>query len=279
MRIEFHKYHGNGNDFILFDNRKGRLDGLSKRLIAALCNRRFGIGADGLILLNKSKEYDFEMKYHNSDGRESTMCGNGGRCIIKFARDLGLIQSCARFLAIDGVHEGEIGKNGLVKLKMSDVTSWKMRGKDYIINTGSPHYVKFIENIDGLNIKDAGRKIRNSSEFAKQGINVNFTEAFKNRLKVRTYERGVEDETLSCGTGVVASALVSSLKNGKQHLTHEAHEVHLDTPGGPFTVTFYKTGSGFSDIWLIGKAAFVFKGEIDPASFSQKPRGFRHPKN
>ncbi len=276
MRIEFHKYHGNGNDFILFDNRKGRLDGLSKRLIASLCNRRFGIGADGLILLNRSKEYDFEMKYYNSDGRESTMCGNGGRCIIKFAHEIGLIGNRTRFLAIDGVHEGVMEKNGIVKLKMGDVSSWKMRGKDYIINTGSPHYVKFIKNVDGLNVKDAGRRIRNSREFARQGINVNFIEASKNRLKVRTYERGVEDETLSCGTGVVASALVSSLKNGKQHLTRE---VHLDTPGGFFTVTFDKTSSGFSDIWLIGKAVFVFKGEIDPGGFSEKIQRFRHPKN
>jgi len=276
MRAEFHKYHGNGNDFIMIDNRKGVLNGLSHHLIESLCHRRFGIGADGLILLNKSQGYDFEMKYYNSDGRESTMCGNGGRCIIKFARGLGLIGSRTRFLAVDGIHEGVMEKSGIVKLKMSDVPSWKMHGNDYVINTGSPHYVKFVKNLDALDVKEAGSKIRNKPEFKKEGINVNFVEAAKGKLNVRTYERGVEDETLSCGTGIVASALVSSLKNGKQNATQK---IHLDSPGGKFAVTFVKTSKGFSGIWLIGGATLVYKGEIDLNFFSEVLQNPVPPKN
>ncbi|HXH20317.1 MAG TPA: diaminopimelate epimerase [Chitinophagales bacterium] len=257
--MEFHKYHGNGNDFILIDNRKG-IANLSSGKIAALCHRRFGVGADGLILLNKNSGFDFEMKYYNSDGNESTMCGNGGRCIIKFSRELGIIDERARFLAIDGPHEGIIEKNGMVMLKMNDVNSYQTAGDDFIINTGSPHYVKFVKNVDKVNVFAEGKRIRYQREFAKEGINVNFVEAVDLKFKVRTYERGVEDETLSCGTGVVAAALIGSMKLGKKE---KKQTIHLDTPGGKFQVTFEKKNdTAFTNIWLTGGAEFVFKGEI-----------------
>lgn len=260
MKVEFHKYHGNGNDFILIDNRGGVANDFSKKTIAALCHRRFGIGADGLILLNKSAQYDFEMKYYNADGNESTMCGNGGQCMMKYARELEIIKNKATFLAIDGVHEGQIGKNGTVVLRMKDVSFVRRSGKDYIVNTGSPHYVKFAANIHHINVSSEGRKIRNWKEFAREGINVNFVEVRDGKLEVRTYERGVEDETLSCGTGVVAAALTGALKLGKKE---GRHTIRVETPGGPFTVTFVKTARGFSDILLKGEAQFVFKGEIE----------------
>ena len=265
MRVDFHKYHGNGNDFILIDNRTGFLNDINQKSIKYLCERRFGIGADGLILLNKSTEYDFEMKYYNSDGNESTMCGNGGRCIVKFASMLGLIGNSTQFLAIDGLHEGAIEKSGIVKLKMQDVSSFSEKEGDFIINTGSPHYVKFIEKIDSVDVKTEGKKIRCQPEFEQDGINVNFVESDDGKFKVRTYERGVEDETFSCGTGIVAVALVGSLKNGKEG---SIQEVQLETQGGSFVVAFLRENRAFSNIWLIGDAKFVFKGEAELDNFS-----------
>ena len=261
MKIRFHKYHGNGNDFIMIDNRDGKLTDLAKDKIHQLCHRRFGIGADGLILLNDCKDYDFEMKHYNSDGNESTMCGNGGRCIVSFARKLGLIKDSAKFLAIDGPHEGLIEKNGIVKLKMKDVEGVKSEGDVFILNTGSPHYVKFINNVEQINVAEEGRKIRNLPDFAREGINVNFVEKINGKLKLRTYERGVEDETYSCGTGVVASALSASISDRKKD---EIIETELETPGGDFMVTFdRKKDDSFTNVWLIGGAEFVFEGEIE----------------
>jgi len=271
VKVEFFKYHGNGNDFILIDNRRGRVSHLSQKAIAALCDRRFGIGADGLILLNKSRKYDFEMEYYNSDGRESTMCGNGGRCMIRFAKELGMIKDKADFLAVDGPHEGIIGENGRVMLKMNDVATIKKMGAEYVINTGSPHLVKFVKSVNQINVSGEGRKIRNRAAFAKEGVNVNFVEITKGKLKVRTYERGVEDETLSCGTGVVAAALVSSIKLGK---ANGKQRIIVETPGGKLEVTFVKESlQSFSDIWLIGGAEFVYRGEIpiEGISFSKVP--------
>ncbi len=259
-KIEFHKYHGNGNDFIIIDNRQNQIPSLSVSTIKNLCHRRFGIGADGLILMNQKKDYDFEMKYYNSDGNESTMCGNGGRCIIKFAQDLGIIKERAKFLAIDGPHEGVIGKNGVIMLKMKDVPSFRKKDDDFVIDTGSPHYIKFALNVGELNVLSEGKKIRYQSEFIKEGINVNFVEEKNGKLNVRTYERGVEDETLSCGTGVVASALAGSLKSNSET---GRQDVFLETPGGSFEVTFVKRDDGsFSDIWLVGGAQLVYKGEF-----------------
>lgn len=267
MQLRFFKYHGNGNDFILIDNRKGIIKELEKNAIERLCHRRFGIGADGLILFNKSKGYDFEMEYYNSDGRESTMCGNGGRCMVQFAKDLGVIKSKAHFLAIDGEHEGVISKQGIVSIKMRDVEAFEHSDADYIVNTGSPHYVKFVRNVKSVDVFTEGKKIRNQRKFKKEGINVNFAEPGSDLLKVRTYERGVEDETYSCGTGVVASAIISSVRAKSKEGNRQ---VALWTPGGLFEVSFNKEQNGFSNIWLTGGAAFVFEGAVDLKKFRGK---------
>lgn len=267
MKLRFYKYHGNGNDFILIDNRDEVIKNLPKQVVKKLCHRRFGIGADGLILMNRSKEYDFEMQYYNSDGGESTMCGNGGRCMVQFAGDLGMIKNKTRFLAIDGAHDGIIGADRSISIKMIDVKSFVKKNSDYVINTGSPHYVKFVSDVNRINVPAEGKEIRNENEFVKEGINVNFVEEKNDRLKVRTYERGVEDETLSCGTGVVAAALISSVKQEK---IEGRQTVNLTTQGGNFEVSFLKKNEGFSDIWLKGGVEFVFEGDVDLIKFGLK---------
>ena len=258
--MEFYKYHGNGNDFIMFDGRSfaGNFDIETRR---KMCHRRFGIGADGVIILKDHSDFDFEMKYYNSDGNESSMCGNGGRCIVKFAHELGIISNKTSFLAIDGAHEGIIEKNGWVSLKMKNVEDVAHFEDDFVIDTGSPHYVRFVKELSSLDVFKQGREIRNSPPFEEAGINVNFLEHNGKVLKLRTYERGVEDETFSCGTGVVAAALISSVKldspNGNI-------DFQLDTPGGDFEVSFNKSANNhFTNIWLKGAAEFVFKGELD----------------
>ncbi|RYZ47436.1 MAG: diaminopimelate epimerase, partial [Chitinophagaceae bacterium] len=210
MKRHFFKYQGTGNDFIIFDNRDGNLT-LSREQVALLCNRRFGIGADGLMLLNTHPDFDFEMKYYNADGGESTMCGNGGRCLVKFAADCGILREEYRFLAIDGEHLARIASNGNVALKMNDVASVQNGDDHFVLNTGSPHYVSQVKNVMALDVVKQGRAVRYSNAFAKEGINVNFVEKTGNAegIIVRTYERGVEDETFSCGTGVTAAAIVS----------------------------------------------------------------------
>lgn len=267
MKLHFYKYHGNGNDFILIDNRDEVIKNLPKQVVEKLCHRRFGIGADGLILMNRSKEYDFEMQYYNSDGRESTMCGNGGRCMVQFAGDLGIIKNKTSFLAIDGPHDGIIGSDKSISIKMIDVKTFEKKDSDYVINTGSPHYVKFVGDVDAINVSSEGKAMRNQSDFIKEGINVNFVEEGSDKLKVRTYERGIEDETLSCGTGVVASALISSVKQEK---SEGRQTVNLTTPGGTFEISFVKKNEGFSDIWLKGGVEFVFEGEVDLKKFGLK---------
>lgn len=259
MRIDFYKYQGTGNDFILLDNRDGRYDKLSTEQIHFLCDRRFGIGADGLMTLNNCPGYDFEMKYYNADGREGSMCGNGGRCIVKFAFHLGLVQSVYQFLATDGPHEAEIDSDGTVSLKMVDVTEIKKSGSDFILNTGSPHYIKFVPGLDGLDVFKKGREIRYSREFEKEGINVNFVEHLdeEDKISVRTYERGVENETFSCGTGVTAAALVCF------HNENGFNEVDVTTRGGRLSVEYDRTSDGhFENIWLCGPAEKVFEGSL-----------------
>jgi diaminopimelate epimerase len=210
MQLHFYKYQGTGNDFIIFDNRDNSI-ALTKEQVAFLCNRRFGIGADGLMLLNSHSDYDFEMKYYNADGGESSMCGNGGRCLVKFAAERGIFKSQYRFLAIDGEHEASIENNGHVSLKMVDVSSVQSEYNSHILNTGSPHYVEITDHVMDLDVYEKGKAIRYSDDFKKEGINVNFVELTEepDTILVRTYERGVEDETYSCGTGVTAAALVS----------------------------------------------------------------------
>jgi diaminopimelate epimerase len=199
MQIHFYKYQGTGNDFVIMDNRDGRYDSLTREQVAFLCHRRFGIGADGLMLLNSHPKLDFEMKYFNSDGGESSMCGNGGRCLTRFASDMGLTQTTYTFQAIDGVHEASINTDGTVALKMNDVKEVRTDHGHYILNTGSPHYVALTRNVMEMDVFKKGREIRNSPEFREKGINVNFVEQTDNdnRIIVRTYERGVEDETYS----------------------------------------------------------------------------------
>ena len=259
MKIPFSKYHGAGNDFILIDNRKGELS-ITANQVAGLCNRHFGIGADGLIFLEDSETVDFRMRYFNADGNEATLCGNGGRCIVSFAHRLGIVKKNANFQAIDGNHTATIlsssKKEDIISLKINDVNHWDKSGKDYIFNTGSPHFVKFYDNIVDIDVVLEGRKIRYSSEFKDEGINVNFISLCDGHIKIRTYERGVEDETLACGTGSVASALVASLHQFKSPVT-------LMAKGGKLKVYFTKDNNTFTDIRLEGPATFVFNSEIN----------------
>lgn len=257
MKLPFYKYQGTGNDFVIIDNRELGLANEDTMLIRHLCDRRFGIGADGLIFLQERDGFDFEMVYFNSDGRESTMCGNGGRCIIKFAHDMGLGDSDFSFLAIDGPHRGKILADGIVSLQMQDVMATFHRGEHYTLDTGSPHYVQFVRDIKNYPVADKGRAIRNSDTYKVKGINVNFVEELsRGNIFVRTYERGVEDETLSCGTGVVASA-ISYFYDKDPGDTN----INIQTIGGQLNVKFDLHDLHFTDIWLTGPALQVFHGE------------------
>lgn len=258
MFLHFYKYQGAGNDFVVLDNRNGQYDKLVTPQIYKLCNRHFGVGADGLMTLNLHPEADFEMKYFNADGREGSMCGNGGRCVVAFARRLGLIEKEVRFLAVDGIHEATMTKDNWVELKMRDVNQVDF-GKDFaVLDTGSPHYVKYTEYLGDVDVVKEGRAIRNSPDFKKEGINVNFVEYGPDALLVRTYERGVENETMACGTGVTAAALIVAGNQNKPYV------VPVKTNGGDLEVRFDKISQQeYRNIWLCGPAEFVFQGEID----------------
>lgn len=257
MKIEFSKYQGTGNDFVLLDNRKGMYSDLSKAEIELLCDRRFGIGADGLMMLNEAKGYDFEMKYFNADGAPGSMCGNGGRCISAFALRLGIVQDECDFIAFDGPHKAKFA-DGLVSLKMNPVNEVRKFNGDVFLNTGSPHYIRFCNGVASLDVVQEGRAVRYSPQFKAEGVNVNFVESVSaDHIFVRTYERGVEDETYSCGTGVTASAIaVASDRDGNQ-------QISVKTKGGALSVSFEKSGTGYDDIWLTGPADFVFSGSIE----------------
>ena len=257
MNIPFYKYQGTGNDFVLIDNRTNIFDRERRDIVAQLCHRRFGIGADGFILLQNKEGYDFEMVYYNADGNESTMCGNGGRCIVQFAYDLGVIGAETRFLAVDGGHDAQV-KNGLVYLHMIDVHAVNDLGSQaFFLNTGSPHYVKQVEQIEQYPIFEQGKSIRYSEAFKPGGTNVNFMEMQGKTLFVRTYERGVEDETYSCGTGVTAAAIAASKMGATV-------PVAVKTLGGDLQVSFSQTGENkYTDIYLIGPAKRVFEGQIE----------------
>jgi diaminopimelate epimerase len=257
MNIKFYKYQGTGNDFVILDNRNGQYDNLATAQIKFMCDRRFGIGADGLMLLNLTKGYDFEMKYYNADGGESSMCGNGGRCLVKFASDMGIKKIAYNFIAIDGPHEASFANDGWVRLKMKDVSEMHEESGNCIVDTGSPHYVKIVNDVKHYNVFEEGKRIRYSKKFKEEGINVNFVEVEPGQIYVRTYERGVENETYSCGTGVTASALACAHNTGFNH-------VPVQTLGGQLAVEFKKDEEDhFSNIWLCGPATFVFKGEIE----------------
>ena len=257
MKLTFYKYQGTGNDFVMIDNRQQLFDKNNTKNIARLCDRRFGIGADGLILLENHPELDFKMVYYNADGNESSMCGNGGRCITAFANHLGIIESQASFEAIDGLHQAIID-NEIVKLQMQDVISVERHNQHVFLNTGSPHHVQMENDINELAIKEVGSKIRYGQPYNEVGTNVNFVKKLSEDIfKVRTYERGVEDETLSCGTGVSAVA-IAMFETGET----QSNLITLETEGGKLQVSFEKKDGIFSNIWLIGPAIQVFKGEI-----------------
>ena len=253
--MKFYKYQGTGNDFIMLDNRSEEWNNLSTAAITKLCDRRFGIGADGLIKINAAENIDFEVDYYNSDGSKS-FCGNGARCSVAFAHFLGIFNdSKTVFTAIDGIHEAEITED-IVKLKMSDVKTISKDGNDSVLNTGSPHYIKYVNDIADVNVFEDGKAIRYSENYNKEGINVNFVEEISDeQIFVRTYERGVEDETYSCGTGVTAAALTYLDKNSAQ-------EIAVKTLGGDLKVYAEKNGESFENIWLEGPAKQVFSGEI-----------------
>ena len=260
MILPFEKYHGTGNDFIVIDNRSNIFSRNSTR-VGFLCNRRLGIGADGLMLIENKEGYDFSMRYFNSDGYEGSMCGNGGRCISAFYYKNIALQKKLHFYAIDGEHRSEIlmkenANNYLVKLCMQDVEKVEFHSNDFFLNTGSPHVVKFVDNADEIDVATFGKQIRFSSEYAPSGTNVSFVEKQEGKLFVRTYERGVEDETLSCGTGVTASAIAASF-------TEDSNNFDIITLGGNLHVSFQKAASSFTHIWLEGPATLVYSGKIE----------------
>lgn len=257
MNLNFYKYQGTGNDFVIVDNRRQFFNKNNTKLIKQICDRRFGIGADGLILLENHPSVDFKMIYFNSDGNESTMCGNGGRCMAAFAKFLGIINKNATFEAIDGLHEVEFEKDN-VRLKMNNVEEIHDYKNYMVLDTGSPHHIEFIDDLDKIDVKKEGGRIRYSDTYKAKGINVNFVSKIdKSIFKVRTYERGVEDETLSCGTGVTAVALAVSYSGFTK-----SNLVTIETRGGRLQVQFEKSNSGYENIWLIGPAKQVYKGEI-----------------
>lgn len=258
MKLHFYKYQGTGNDFIMIDNRSSDFPKKDVKIIEKLCDRRFGIGADGLILLEQSINQDFSMVYFNADGNEGSMCGNGGRCLVAFARQLGVISNETTFDAVDGLHYASI-ENGIISLKMIDVSEIQKHNEHSFLNTGSPHQIRFCDSVAAINVKETGAKIRYGAPYFEEGTNVNFAEKIDaNTFKIRTYERGVEDETLSCGTGVTAVALAMHHigKTEKNLLT-------LQTPGGNLKVSFDKQNDYYKNIWLIGPAIQVYKGEIE----------------
>ncbi len=259
MKIEFFKYQGTGNDFVILDNRSEKYSQITTDQVRKICHRRFGIGADGLMLLNKHDKLDFEMIYYNADGNPGSMCGNGGRCMVKFAKDQGMYKSTYRFIAIDGEHEADIDIHGKIRLKMNNVQQVEYHTGHAILNTGSPHFVKFASNVEEIDVVETGRDIRYSKQFEKEGINVNFVETTdQDSIFVRTYERGVEDETMSCGTGVTASALMNA------HNDRGFNRVEVKTPGGFLSVEFNKLDDeNYENIWLCGPAEQVYKGEIE----------------
>lgn len=259
MKISFSKYQGTGNDFIMLDNLNGQYDHLSIKQIQFMCDRRFGIGADGLIKINAHNTLDFEVDYYNSDGSKS-FCGNGARCSVAFAESLGIDVQETIFLGIDGPHKA-LKEKGIIALEMGDVSDLRMKKNDYIIHTGSPHYIHFVADITLIDVVEFGKEIRYSPEFNREGINVNVVEIIgSHELMVNTYERGVEDETFSCGTGVTACVLAFADQTEK----FGNHTVNVKVKGGELNVSFSQQEKGvFTNIQLIGPGEFVYSGEIE----------------
>ncbi|MCX6256490.1 MAG: diaminopimelate epimerase [Bacteroidia bacterium] len=256
MKQHFFKYQGTGNDFIIIDLRESNTI-LNPECIRQLCNRHFGIGADGLMTLKNHKIYDFEMEYYNSDGLMATMCGNGARCLVAYAENQGIIHDSCRFIAADGVHFANINGNH-INIRMNDVDHISFIENDYFLNTGNPHVVRFVDNLQVTDIITEGRRIRFDKQFQPEGTNADFAELRNDVLFVRTYEKGVEDETLSCGTGAVAAAICSH-KSGRV----AGKKIKISTPGGNLLVSFEKTGDRYHTIYLEGPAIFVFEGDFE----------------
>jgi diaminopimelate epimerase len=260
--ILFHKYHGAGNDFILLDDREGKLTPhFDQPTIAHWCDRHFGIGADGLMLLRNHPEYDFEMIYYNSDGAPSSMCGNGGRCIVRFAADLGILKEGYNFLAVDGPHRANLLPNGWVSLEMLEVTEVARPQDDvFVLDTGSPHYITFRQDISNIDVFREGRSLRNSAPYKEKGININFVSEGEDGLNILTYERGVEDETLACGTGVTAAAIAAITRAG---VADGCFRVPVKAKGGDLAVRGQLTDGRFTNLWLEGPAVRAFGGEME----------------
>lgn len=259
MLIDFYKYQGTGNDFVMIDNRSLFFPKDDVSLIERLCDRRFGIGADGLILLENDAETDFKMVYYNSDGNESSMCGNGGRCLVAFAKQLNVIENATTFIATDGLHHATVASDGLVSLQMIDVNELKITPEFSFLNTGSPHHVQIVDDLEHYNVKENGAAIRYSELYGKAGSNVNFVSQInEDTFAVRTYERGVEDETLACGTGVTAVAIAMNATG-----VTSSNAIHLNVEGGKLEVSFNQLGSQYTNVFLKGPAQFVFKGQIE----------------
>ena len=258
MSLDFFKYQGAGNDFVIIDNRKNIFPKDNYDLIRSYCDRKFGIGADGLMLLETASDADFNMIYFNADGRPGSMCGNGGRCIVAFAKTLGLFDTATSFNALGEIYRATI-QGEQVSLAMQQVEQIHVHQDHAFLDTGSPHYVTYIDNLNTFDVVQHGRSIRNNETYKEAGTNVNFVERInENTFSVRTYERGVEDETLSCGTGVTAVALASYHLNKTNQ-----NKINIETPGGKLSIDFKKEGETYKDIILTGPATFVFKGTIE----------------
>lgn len=255
--MRFYKYQGTGNDFVIIDNRDNSFPKEDTKLVAKLCDRRFGIGADGLILLENASEADFRMVYYNSDGNQSSMCGNGGRCIVAFAKKLGIITNKTTFIATDGLHFATI-ENDVVSLQMKDVDTIKTADNYVFLDTGSPHHIVLVDDLKNLDVKTEGAKIRYSDLYGKEGSNVNFVkQTDENTFAIRTYERGVENETFSCGTGATAVAIAMN-ELGKTTST----KIHIKAQGGNLKISFNKDNV-YKNVFLIGKAVLVFEGKVN----------------
>ena len=259
MQLEFYKYQGTGNDFVMIDNRSGFFPKEDVQLVSRLCDRRFGIGADGLILLENDTETDFKMVYYNSDGNPSSMCGNGGRCLVAFAKDLNVIKDNCTFIATDGLHHASVANDGIVSLQMIDVADIKKEADYTFMNTGSPHHVQLVDDLEHYNVKENGAALRYGPLYGAVGSNINFVKKINaDTFSLRTYERGVEDETLACGTGATAVAIAMNA-TGQTN----ASSINLNVEGGKLAVSFDKMGDLFTNVFLIGPAKFVFKGVIE----------------
>ncbi len=261
MELKFYKYQGTGNDFIILDGWEG-LPEISAEQIKRLCDRRFGIGADGLMIISKSEDADFKMRYFNSDGNPGSMCGNGGRCLTQFAYSQSYIGKSTSFVASDGSHKAVIqNEKDWVSLQMGNVSEVEvLENGDCFLNTGSPHYIKWVDDPSTVDVFSEGKKIRNSSRYFQEGVNVNFVSVQQGRVEVRTFERGVEDETLSCGTGVTASVLASVFM---KKISSSADGAEVITPGGELYVKFHQLNNGFDNVWLEGPAELVFEGTVE----------------